>query len=92
MDYRTLLINGIEVFFPYDPYPCQLTYMSRVIEALEDGENGLLESPTGAEVTSYHALVGHRPVVLNLLVDAVRILYMHSLILLIFFPHFCRYW
>lgn len=28
-------INGVMVQFPYEPYDCQMTYMSRVVEALQ---------------------------------------------------------
>ena len=44
-------IRGVPVDFPYTPYPCQVTYMARVIEALEAGSNALLESPTGTGKT-----------------------------------------
>ncbi len=37
--------------FPYEAYPCQLDYMSRVLEALQEGRNALLESPTGTGKT-----------------------------------------
>ena len=43
----TLSIRGIEVEFPKDPYPCQIDYMTKVISALQSGNNALLESPTG---------------------------------------------
>lgn len=45
------LISSITVDFPYDPYPAQVRYMSKVIEALRSGQNGLLESPTGTGKT-----------------------------------------
>ena len=41
----------MEVDFPYEAYPCQLEYMSRVIEALQEKKNALLESPTGTGKT-----------------------------------------
>ena len=47
----TLLIRGIEVEFPKDPYPCQIDYMTKVISALQSGNNALLESPTGTGKT-----------------------------------------
>lgn len=37
--------------FPFDAYPCQLEYMTKVIVALQNGENALLESPTGTGKT-----------------------------------------
>lgn len=46
-----LAINGIQVDFPYAPYPPQIRYMSSVIESLRAGHNALLESPTGTGKT-----------------------------------------
>lgn len=46
-----LTINSISVDFPYQPYPAQIRYMSRVIDALRSGQNALLESPTGTGKT-----------------------------------------
>lgn len=40
-------INGISINFPFQPYQVQTDYMSKVIECLENGTNGILESPTG---------------------------------------------
>ncbi len=40
-------IRGLNVEFPFEPYECQLTYMEKVVEALQSCENALLESPTG---------------------------------------------
>lgn len=40
-------IRGIEVKFPFEPYQLQKVYMERVLQALQDGSNALLESPTG---------------------------------------------
>lgn len=37
--------------FPYDAYPCQLEYMTKVIVALQNKQNALLESPTGTGKT-----------------------------------------
>lgn len=28
-------IRGVDVMFPFSPYECQLTYMDKVIEAIE---------------------------------------------------------
>ena len=47
----TLSIRNINVEFPFEPYPCQLDYMDKVIEALSTGSNALLESPTGTGKT-----------------------------------------
>jgi hypothetical protein len=35
------------VFFPHQAYGVQLSFMSKVITALEHGDNALLEAPTG---------------------------------------------
>lgn len=51
LDMPTLLIHNIDVEFPFEPYPCQIDYMSKVIEALSTGSNALLESPTGTGKT-----------------------------------------
>lgn len=45
------LISGIPVTFPFEPYELQKDYMSKVIECLENGTNGVLESPTGTGKT-----------------------------------------
>lgn len=39
------------MYFPFKPYQCQVDYMTRVINALNKGENALLESPTGTGKT-----------------------------------------
>ena len=44
-------LRGVEVDFPFQPYKPQRLYMERVIEALQTGENALLESPTGTGKT-----------------------------------------
>ncbi|KAF8696773.1 hypothetical protein HU200_036406 [Digitaria exilis] len=44
-------IRGVDVEFPFDAYDCQVTYMDRVIESLQEGKNALLESPTGTGKT-----------------------------------------
>ena len=46
-----LTLRGVQVDFPYEPYPCQIEYMTKNIEALQTGENALLESPTGTGKT-----------------------------------------
>ncbi|KAL0026549.1 hypothetical protein WJX77_006250 [Trebouxia sp. C0004] len=48
---HTYSLRGVEVEFPYDAYACQLDYMERVIQALQERENALLESPTGTGKT-----------------------------------------
>lgn len=44
-------INGIDVYFPFKPYDCQNNFMEKVIEALKNSDNALLESPTGTGKT-----------------------------------------
>lgn len=46
-----LSIGGIAVQFPFEPYPLQRNYMAKVLECLENGTNGVLESPTGTGKT-----------------------------------------
>lgn len=43
----TVSLRGVPVEFPKEPYDCQVNYMGKVIEALSNGQNALLESPTG---------------------------------------------
>ena len=40
-----------EIYFPWVPYPCQKTYIGEVLNALNSGQNALLESPTGTGKT-----------------------------------------
>ncbi|CAL1377958.1 unnamed protein product [Linum trigynum] len=47
----TYKIRGIDVDFPYEAYDCQLVYMEKVIESLQNKCNALLESPTGTGKT-----------------------------------------
>lgn len=44
-------VKGVHVNFPFDPYPCQVTYMEKVVECLQKNVNGILESPTGTGKT-----------------------------------------
>ena len=40
--------RGVDVAFPYaSPYACQKVFVERLIEALQQRQNALLESPTG---------------------------------------------
>lgn len=45
------MIQGIPVSFPFEPYDVQKAYMEKVIECLQNGSNGVLESPTGTGKT-----------------------------------------
>jgi len=44
-------LEGVLVDFPFEPYPLQKEYMRRVILALKNNDNALLESPTGTGKT-----------------------------------------
>ena len=51
MTSKVVDVRGVKVQFPYEPYPCQVTYMDSVIAALQGSTNALLESPTGTGKT-----------------------------------------
>lgn len=46
-----LQIRGVDIDFPFQPYDCQVSYMEKVIHCLQEGKNGILESPTGTGKT-----------------------------------------
>uniref|UniRef100_A0A1A7YGR9 Regulator of telomere elongation helicase 1 n=1 Tax=Iconisemion striatum TaxID=60296 RepID=A0A1A7YGR9_9TELE len=46
-----LKLNGVTVDFPFTPYDCQKDYMIKVLDCLKQGQNGVLESPTGTGKT-----------------------------------------
>ncbi|KAG8347629.1 putative helicase [Trypanosoma vivax] len=46
-----IVIRGVEISFPFDPYPAQVEYMQAVMDALDNAANALLESPTGTGKT-----------------------------------------
>ncbi|KAL7674085.1 hypothetical protein ACOME3_000365 [Neoechinorhynchus agilis] len=48
---ESILIRGTHIHFPFRPYRSQLILMNKIIEALETGNNCLLESPTGTGKT-----------------------------------------
>ncbi len=48
---KSIIIEGIEVYFPFEAYDIQKEYMATVIRALERRENALLQSPTGTGKT-----------------------------------------
>ncbi|KAK4886994.1 hypothetical protein RN001_003265 [Aquatica leii] len=47
----SLVIRGIPISFPFEPYELQKDYMEKVIECLQNETNGVLESPTGTGKT-----------------------------------------
>ncbi|XP_036039620.1 regulator of telomere elongation helicase 1 isoform X5 [Onychomys torridus] len=46
-----VVLDGVTVDFPFQPYQCQQEYMTKVLECLQKGVNGILESPTGTGKT-----------------------------------------
>lgn len=44
-------ISGFDVEFPHQPYGVQFSFMSKMLTALEQGNNALLEAPTGSGKT-----------------------------------------
>ncbi|KAL1786498.1 regulator of telomere elongation helicase 1 isoform X1 [Sigmodon hispidus] len=46
-----VVLNGVTVDFPFQPYKCQQEYMTKVLECLQKRVNGILESPTGTGKT-----------------------------------------
>lgn len=46
-----IMISGIPVSFPFEPYDVQKSYMEKVITSLQNNTNALLESPTGTGKT-----------------------------------------
>ena len=49
---KRIIIEGIEIYFPYSPYPVQITYMEKIILTLKvQGSISALESPTGTGKT-----------------------------------------
>ena len=50
--HHTVIIEGIEVKFPFEPYSAQVKYMEKVIKTLNKKKtHALLESPTGTGKT-----------------------------------------
>lgn len=47
----TFRIRHVDVTFPFEPYQPQRVFIERLLEALQRGENALLESPTGTGKT-----------------------------------------
>jgi len=46
-----MVINGVDVVFPYRPYDIQYKYMEKVIESCIKNQPAILESPTGTGKT-----------------------------------------
>jgi hypothetical protein len=44
---KTYKISGCDINFPHAAYGTQLSFMGKVIRALDTGQNALLEAPTG---------------------------------------------
>jgi Fanconi anemia group J protein len=45
---KTFSLNGVEISFPFAPYPSQIQLMSNVLKSISQRSNALLESPTGS--------------------------------------------
>ena len=43
---KLTLLGDITVYFPYKPYPNQISYMKKVLEAYKNHKKAALESPT----------------------------------------------
>ena len=51
---KRYIIEGIQIYFPFDAYEPQIQYMTKVIKTLNNGGNSnisALESPTGTGKT-----------------------------------------
>lgn len=46
-----IMIRNVPVHFPFEPYDVQRAYMEKVIDCLQSGAHGMLESPTGTGKT-----------------------------------------
>lgn len=46
-----IVVEGVPVSFPYEPYDCQLQFLGTLLKSLQEGGNALLESPTGTGKT-----------------------------------------
>ncbi|KAF9974140.1 Fanconi anemia group J protein [Actinomortierella ambigua] len=44
---KTINCNGVEIRFPYSPYPSQQDMMDKIVQAIQERKHALLESPTG---------------------------------------------
>ena len=51
LEHIKVTINSVDIHFPYQPYDVQIKYMESVINALNNKQNALLESPTGTGKT-----------------------------------------
>lgn len=51
ISYISYKFSGIEVKFPFEAYPSQKLMMSKIVVALKEKKNALLESPTGSGKT-----------------------------------------
>lgn len=53
---KSYKISGCNVNFPHSAYGTQLSFMGKVISALEQGDNALLEAPTGNAIMEFCTL------------------------------------
>jgi hypothetical protein len=58
---RFHLNGGIEMHFPFEsPYKVQFDMMNAVVDCVQNGVNGLIESPTGTGKDPEHPMLCHR--------------------------------
>lgn len=48
---KPLILSGVGVCFPHQPYGVQKVFMAQVVKAIDHEENALLEAPTGCGKT-----------------------------------------
>ena len=75
MDVNKLILSNVSVEFPFRPYPCQVVYMEKVIQALQQASAARLLKIVEIYYRP-HACTWHVHVLVTLL-------------LLRFFDHFC---
>lgn len=44
---KVLYFVGVKVYFPKNPFKTQIKLLNNLINAFKNGENAILESPTG---------------------------------------------
>jgi Rad3-related DNA helicase len=48
---KKFYVGGVQIAFPYEPYPSQIVIMNKIINSLNKREHGIFESPTGTGKT-----------------------------------------
>lgn len=44
---EVITLRGVKISFPFQPYAAQISVMSKLLEAIQEKKNALLEAPTG---------------------------------------------